>query len=93
MGQILVRNLDDEVVRALKAKAAGAEKSLEQYVRDVLADAARPTKAELLEQMDAMRECIKLPPDAPPYETILDEMKAEQEERALRIADLAEDDE
>ncbi|MCR9120744.1 MAG: toxin-antitoxin system HicB family antitoxin [Phyllobacteriaceae bacterium] len=92
MGQILIRNIDDEVHARLKAKAAGADKSLEQYVREVLADAARPTKAEILAEMDAVRARIKLPADAPSFEEMIEEMKNEQEQRALRHAGLLSDD-
>ena len=36
MGQVLIRNLDDAVVSRLKNKAEEAEKSLEQYLRELL---------------------------------------------------------
>jgi|GEM_PF-1131905 len=40
MGQILVRNLDDELIERLKTKAELAGKSLEQSLRELLASAA-----------------------------------------------------
>ncbi len=55
MAQVLVRNLDDDVVRALKAKAELHGQSLEQELRLVLARAARPTAAERLELADRIR--------------------------------------
>ena len=55
MAQVLVRNLDDDVVRALKAKAKLHGQSLEQELRLVLARAARPTAAERLELADRIR--------------------------------------
>ena len=40
MGQILVRNLENNVIERQKARALRADKSLEQTVRDILT--ARP---------------------------------------------------
>jgi antitoxin FitA len=56
MGQILVRNLDDEIIERLKARAAREKNSLEQTVRQILADAAKPSKAEILAEIDRIRE-------------------------------------
>tara|TARA_R110002095_G_scaffold194354_1_gene172613 strand:- start:1843 stop:2070 length:228 start_codon:yes stop_codon:yes gene_type:complete len=36
MGQILIRNLDDQVIAKLKLNAEAASTSLEQYLRDLL---------------------------------------------------------
>ena len=58
MGQILVRNLDDSVIEQLKARALKAGKSLEQYVREILVAAAKPSRAEILVEMDRLRERI-----------------------------------
>jgi plasmid stability protein len=46
MGQILVRNLDDELIAALKLRAELAGKSLEQTVRELLSAAAPLTSEE-----------------------------------------------
>lgn len=46
MGQILVRNLDDELIAALKVRAELAGKSLEQTVRELLSAAAPLTPEE-----------------------------------------------
>ncbi|MFL5075811.1 MAG: FitA-like ribbon-helix-helix domain-containing protein, partial [Microvirga sp.] len=46
MGQVLIRNLDDEVIEALKLKAEINGKSLEQELRDILASAAPLTAHE-----------------------------------------------
>jgi plasmid stability protein len=56
MGQILVRNLEDGVIERLKARALKADKSLEQAVRDILTEAAKPSKAELWAEIDRLRE-------------------------------------
>jgi len=55
MAQIVVRNLDERVVAALKARAAVRGKSLEQTVREILAAAARPDVEERLALADEIR--------------------------------------
>jgi len=52
MGQILIRNIDDKVLERLKRRAAVQQKSLEQSLRDVLTETARPSRAELLTEAD-----------------------------------------
>lgn len=42
MAQVVIRNIDEGVVERLKARAAGEKKALEQKLREVLAEAARP---------------------------------------------------
>jgi plasmid stability protein len=46
MAQVLVRNLDDQVVAALRRKAELHGRSLEQELRVALTTAARLTRAE-----------------------------------------------
>jgi plasmid stability protein len=55
MAQVLVRNLPDDVVARLKARAARARHSLEQELRDILIDAARPGRDEIRADMDRIR--------------------------------------
>jgi antitoxin FitA len=62
MGQILVRNLDDAVIAGLKRKAETRRSSLEQTVRDILAEAARPTKEEAWAALDRIRAMGKPSP-------------------------------
>lgn len=50
-----MRNLDDAVVAALKARAAAHGRSLEKELRRILAAAARPTPAEVLATAAAIR--------------------------------------
>ena len=47
MGQVIIRNLDDDVIAALKARAAAHGHSLEQELRLLLSAAARPTRVEV----------------------------------------------
>lgn len=58
MGQIIVRNLDEDIIARLKRRAAERKMSLERHVREVLAEAARPTRAEAIAKINALRESI-----------------------------------
>jgi antitoxin FitA len=51
MGQVLVRNLADEVIETHRARAKARGVFLEQQLREVLRRAAGPTREELLEEM------------------------------------------
>ncbi|WP_157930728.1 FitA-like ribbon-helix-helix domain-containing protein [Glycomyces xiaoerkulensis] len=52
-----VRDLDDEVVAELKARAARAQQSLSAYAGRILTEAAsHPTPDDLLERLKALRE-------------------------------------
>jgi plasmid stability protein len=55
MGQIIIDNLDEAVIRRLRERAAMDEVSLEQTVRDILTDAMRPGRKELLAAVDQLR--------------------------------------
>lgn len=45
MGQLLIRNVDDADIAELKAQAERDNVSLEQKLRDIVAEAARTTEA------------------------------------------------
>jgi len=55
MAQLLIRNLEDDVVTALKKRAAAEGKSLEQSLRDLLQEAALPEVARRLAIIDRIR--------------------------------------
>jgi plasmid stability protein len=55
MGQVIIRNIDDRLIERLKARAGAQRKSLEQSLRDLLAESARPSRAELLAELDRIR--------------------------------------
>ena len=59
MGQILVRNLDDAVIASLKRRAQMRRSSLEQTARDILAEAARPSKEEAWATLDRIAKAGK----------------------------------
>ena len=46
MGQVLVRKLEDDVIRRLKAKAKASGRSLEDVARSALREAAKPCPEE-----------------------------------------------
>jgi plasmid stability protein len=55
MAQVIVRNLDDRVVARLKRRAKARGRRLEQELREILAEAAKPSRAELLTEIDRIR--------------------------------------
>ncbi len=55
MGQVIVRNLDDGVIAALKAKAKIHGRSLEQELRALLSTAATPSAQERVALADRIR--------------------------------------
>ena len=55
MAQLLIRNLEENVVEALKKRAAAQGKSLEQSLRELLSDAALPEVARRLAIVDRIR--------------------------------------
>jgi plasmid stability protein len=55
MGQILVRNLDDATIKQLKSRAARNRKSLEQTLREIIADAVRPSPEAGWAEIDRIR--------------------------------------
>jgi len=56
MGQVIIRNLDDAVVASLKRMAGREEKSLEQFLREVLETRAREDREDFIEFARGMRE-------------------------------------
>lgn len=58
MGQILVRNLDDAVVAALKRLAAAAGTSTEEQARRALTQAVGLDREAALERLDKVRRRI-----------------------------------
>jgi antitoxin FitA len=59
MGQILVRNVDDAIIKQLKSRAAQKGTSLEQTVREIMSDAVRPTREEAWAEIDRIRAMSK----------------------------------
>jgi plasmid stability protein len=55
VGQVIIRDLEDEVIAQHQARANARGISLEEQLREVLRRAARPSKQELLRRMDECR--------------------------------------
>ena len=55
MAQVVIRNIDDRVFERLKARAAAQRKPLEQSLREMLTEAARPNRPELLAELERIR--------------------------------------
>jgi len=55
MGQVIVRNLDDAAISAHKQRARSRGVSLEQQLRDVLAEGAKPSRAEIIADLRRIR--------------------------------------
>jgi antitoxin FitA len=55
MAQVIVRNLPEDVVLRLKARAARQKRSLEQELREILREAAWPSRAEIIADIDRIR--------------------------------------
>lgn len=77
MAQVLVRNVEKDVVDRLRIKAKARGTSLEEEARCALRVAARPSRAELLAEIDRIRAMSK--PD-PNFDSV-------QELRRLRDGD------
>lgn len=79
MAQVVIRNIDDAVIERLRARARAKKQSLEQTLREVLADAARPSRAELLTEMARIRAMAPpRPKDAP---TVVELIRQGRDER------------
>ena len=59
MGQILVRNIDDKALQNLRSRAQAQGQSLEATIRDLIENAGKPSKSEILEEMRSIRAMTK----------------------------------
>ena len=59
MGQILVRNIDDEALKNLRSRAQASGLSLEATIRELIESAGKPNKTEILERMREIRSMTK----------------------------------
>lgn len=59
MGNIFVRNVDDDALARLKQKAKAAGKSVNELARNALIDAAKPSKEEAWAEADRIRARIR----------------------------------
>jgi len=56
VGQVLVRKLEDGVIERLKVKARASGRSLEEFARHALREAAKPSREEVWAEIDRIRE-------------------------------------
>ena len=69
VGQVVIRNIDDRVLDRLKARARAQRKSLEQSLRDLLTEAANPSRAELIADLERIRAMTPARPPGVTYPT------------------------
>ena len=74
MGQILIRNLDDAVLDALRRRAAEAGSSLEEEARRALSASVGLSREASLARLDAVRQRITVAPGP----TSLDDLRADR---------------
>jgi plasmid stability protein len=70
MAQVLIRDLPDDVVERLKAKASANGRSLEAHLRVVLEEASAYDRAELLAIADRIAESTRGRPQSDSTEII-----------------------
>ena len=58
MGQLLIRNLEPETIERLRQRARRENASLEQTLRNILTEAAKPSRAEVIAEIDELRRRI-----------------------------------
>jgi plasmid stability protein len=79
MAQVLVRNLEDEVVERLKARAAAAGRSLEAELRDIVTAAAKPSQEEIFADLARLRAGMRQPGPGEP--TAVDMIREDRDTR------------
>ena len=55
MGSMVIRNIPDDVLTRLKEKARAEGKSAEQLAREALAEKAKPSREQIVREIDAIR--------------------------------------
>jgi plasmid stability protein len=78
MGQVLIRNIDDFVLGRLKQLAADKGLSLEESLRQALAQLARPSKDELIAEQRRIRAMSPMRTEPPFAEDLVREGRDER---------------
>jgi hypothetical protein len=68
MGQVVIWKIDDRVIERLRG-AITERKSLAQSLRDRLTDAAKPSRSELLAELERIRAMTPHPAPGTAYPT------------------------
>ncbi len=71
MGSVLIRNLDEDIIARLKARAMARGTSLEQFLREGVTRLAAPSRDEMLDELRAIRARAK-----PSTSTAAEEIRA-----------------
>jgi plasmid stability protein len=80
MGSMVIRNIPDDILRRFKERAAATGKSAEQLAREAIAEKAKPSREELIRQIDEIRAQSK-PVDLKTALMIMEEARAERDAR------------
>ena len=59
MGSMVIRNIPDDILKRLKEQAKAEGKSTEQLGREALAEKARPSREQIIREIDAIRAASK----------------------------------
>jgi len=54
MGQIVIRKLDDEILEIHRRRAKEKRRSLEQEIRELITESAKPSREDVLERVQAI---------------------------------------
>lgn len=77
MGQVLIRNLDDEVIAAYREAAARNQRSLEAELRDLISRFKPRTRDEIADLKARMAEIRAMTPNVPqtPSEVLVRQLR------------------
>lgn len=81
MGQILIRNIDDDVLERFRQQAKREGKSAEQLAREAIGEKAKPSREEIWRELDALRARTRPARDL----DIVAEIRKDREERGLSL--------
>lgn len=81
MGQVVIRNIDDEVLKRLRARAAAQRKSLEQSLRELLTEASRPNRTELIRAAERIRAMSPARKSGATYPTAEELIREDRDQR------------
>jgi len=81
VGQVIIRNVEDRVLERLRARAIAQRKSLEQSLRDLLTEAAKPSRAELLADLERIRAMTPPPKPGVIYPTAEELIREDRDTR------------
>lgn len=86
MASMVIRNIPDDLMARIKDTARREGKSAEQFAREALADKVRPSREEILRQMDEMRARSKAV-NAETFVRIMREARDERDARPYSVDD------